>query len=80
MFNHYLHQNFFDFINAYRVEEFKRKAVSEKYSQYTIAAISETCGFKRSTFFATFKKFEQCTPTDWLNQHRTSKKQGAGRD
>ena len=74
MFNHYLHQNFFDFINAYRVEEFKRKAVSEKYSQYTMVAISETCGFKRSTFFATFKKFEHCTPAEFLNRQGINKK------
>ena len=55
MFNQHLRQNFFDYVNLYRVEEFKRRVASEKYSQYTVVAISETCGFKRSTFFATFK-------------------------
>ena len=71
MFNQHLRQNFFDYVNLYRVEEFKRRVASEKYSQYTVVAISETCGFKRSTFFATFKKFEHCTPTEYLQQHGT---------
>lgn len=68
MFSLHLQQNFFDFINLYRVEEFKRRATNEKYSQYTTTAISEACGFKRSTFFATFKKFEHCTPSEFLQK------------
>lgn len=68
MFSLHLQQNFFDFINLYRVEEFKRRAASDKYSQYSTLAISESCGFKRSTFFATFKKFEHCTPSEFLQK------------
>lgn len=68
MLNQHLKQTFFDFINLYRVEEFKRRVTDEKNSQYTVSAIAEACGFKRSTFFATFKKFEHCTPTEWLQK------------
>ncbi len=74
MFNQYLHQNFFDFINQYRVEEFKHRVTNEKYSQYTAVAISETCGFKRSSFFAAFKKIEHCTPSEYLQKHGINRK------
>lgn len=68
MFNDYLHTTFYDFINRYRLEEFKRRVRSEENKDFTITAISEMCGFKRSTFFATFKKFEDCTPNEWMNK------------
>lgn len=68
MFNDYLHTTFYDFINGYRLEEFKRRVRSEEGKDFTITAISEMCGFKRSTFFATFKKFEDCTPNEWMNK------------
>lgn len=74
MFNQYLRQNFFDFINQYRVEEFKHRVTNEKYSQYTAVAISETCGFKRSSFFAAFKKIEHCTPSEYLQKHGINRK------
>lgn len=71
MFNDYLHTTFYDFINSYRLEEFKRRISSEDGKDFTITAISEMCGFKRSTFFATFKKFEDCTPNEWMNKTTT---------
>lgn len=69
MFNLYLKRNFFDYINQYRVEEFKRRATCGKYNQYSVTALSEMCGFKRSTFFATFKKYEQCTPNEYMQKN-----------
>lgn len=76
MFNQYLKTNFFDFISQYRVQEFKRRMTHVQFSQYTMSAVAESCGFKRSSFFATFKKFEQCTPLEWIQKKekgRTSK-------
>ena len=74
MLNQYVKQNFFDFINSYRVEEFKRMIKDEKYNQYTVTAISEMCGFKRSSFFVAFKKFEGCTPNEYLNNAGINRK------
>lgn len=74
MFNIYTQQNFFDFINTYRIEEFKRCIKDKSYNQYTITAISEMCGFKRSTFFSVFKKFENCTPTEYLQKNKLERK------
>ena len=69
LFNDYLHTSFYDFINLYRLKEFKRRVHADDNKDFTITAISEMCGFKRSTFFATFKKFENCTPNEWIEKN-----------
>lgn len=74
LFNVYLQQTFFDFINAYRIEEFKRCIKDPAYNQYTITAISEQCGFKRSTFFSVFKKYEGCTPSEYMQNNHINRK------
>jgi len=38
-------KNFFDFINAYRVQEFIRLVRDENHSNYTFVAIAEEVGF-----------------------------------
>lgn len=68
MFNDYLHTSYFDYVNHYRVEEFKRRATAKEYSNLTLLAISEQCGFKRSSFFNVFKKHEGCTPSEWVKK------------
>lgn len=60
--------NFYDFVAQYRLEEFKRRIRSRKYKNYSTITVSEMCGFKRSTFFAAFKKFEGCTPSEWIKR------------
>ncbi len=74
MFNVFTQQNFFDFINSYRIGEFKRYIKDPEYNQYTITAICELCGFKRSTFFTAFKRFENCTPSEYLARHNIHRK------
>lgn len=72
MFNLYLHQNFFDFVNSYRMAEFKRLIDSLDCSVYTISAISDMCGFKKSSFFSVFKKHEGCTPAQYLKNKKNA--------
>lgn len=74
MFNAYTKQNFFDFVNRYRIEKFKRDIKDPAYGKFTITAICEQCGFKRSTFFSVFKRFENCTPTEYMEQHDIRRK------
>ena len=69
MFSKYVKHNFFDFVNTYRINEFKRMIADEKFNHFTVTAISEKCGFKKSSFFAAFKKFENCTPTEYLKKN-----------
>lgn len=72
VFNLYMKENYYDFINRYRIEEFKRLIAAGEYERYTLTALSEKCGFKKSTFFTSFRKFEGMTPTEYL------KKKGIG--
>jgi AraC-like DNA-binding protein len=60
--NEYLHQNFFDFIGSYRIEETKRM-LQESNNKKTISEILYQVGFNsKSTFNAAFKKFTGMTP------------------
>ena len=68
VFNLYLGQNYYDFINDYRLTEFKRLIDEGEYKRYTITALSEQCGFKKSNFFSTFRKVEGVTPAEYLKK------------
>lgn len=70
VFNQYLGQNFYDFVNAYRIAEFKRLARDERNAHFTLTALAERAGFKRSSFFAAFRKAEGCTPTEWMEKRQ----------
>ncbi len=68
--NGYLHKNFFELINAMRVDEAKRLLRTLNTADYTIESIYTPCGFQsRSSFFMTFKKFEGTTPAQWLKNN-----------
>ena len=69
VFNLYLGENYYDFINRYRLSEFKRLIEAGEYKRYTITALSEQCGFKKSNFFSTFRKVEGMTPAEYLKKH-----------
>jgi AraC-like DNA-binding protein len=66
MINEQLNQNFFDFINLYRIEEAKRMLVDPTRKHYSILAISEEVGFNsKSAFNAAFKKHTHMTPSEF---------------
>ena len=59
--------NFFSFVNQFRVEEFKQVAIKEENAHLTLVAIALNCGFaSKSSFYATFKKLEGLTPRQFL--------------
>lgn len=68
IFTLYLKENYYDFINTYRLAEFKRLIDNGDYKRYTLTALSEQCGFKKSSFFSTFRKQEGMTPTEYLKR------------
>jgi AraC-like DNA-binding protein len=64
--NEKLGQNFFDFVNAYRVKEVQKLLVDPAKKHYTILAIAEEVGFRsKSAFNAVFKKHTSMTPTEF---------------
>lgn len=66
--NRTLGQNFYIFINAYRVEEVKRRLHDPEYADYNILNIAFHTGFNsKSTFNSIFKKITGITPTEYRN-------------
>jgi AraC-like DNA-binding protein len=67
--NTHLHQTFFDFINKYRIEEFKKQYSDEKNKNFSIVGIAYNCGFNsKASFYRAFKKFEKTTPSGYLRK------------
>lgn len=67
--NEKLGHNFFDFINAYRIEAAKQRLRDPDKQQHTILEIAYEVGFNsKSTFNAAFKKHVQMTPTAYRQQ------------
>jgi len=66
------HKNFFEFVNAYRIQEVKEKLVDEEYGHYSILGIALESGFKsKSTFNTVFKKLTGQTPSAYQKQFTT---------
>jgi AraC-like DNA-binding protein len=62
-------KNFYEFINEYRVNEFKRMIDDPKYAHLTLLGIAYESGFNSKTSFNTaFKKITGVTPTQYKRQ------------
>lgn len=72
MLNGYLKIGYYDFINAYRVETFKRLISDGANERFTLKTIADMSGFSSHTsFFRTFKKFTGVTPNDYIRSQQT---------
>ncbi|MEM8890029.1 MAG: helix-turn-helix transcriptional regulator [Bacteroidota bacterium] len=59
-------QNFFDFINSYRIREAQKRLKDPQYAHYSILGIGLDCGFSsKSSFNRAFKKIVGQTPTQF---------------
>jgi AraC-like DNA-binding protein len=66
LINEGMGENFYDFINKYRVEEVKRLMADPSMKHYNLLGIALEAGFKsKSTFNLTFKRFTGLTPTEY---------------
>lgn len=72
--SHYLSQvindqfglNFFDFVNGYRVEEFKKKVSDPQFSKFSLLGIAFECGFNsKSAFNRVFRQTTGMTPSGY---------------
>jgi len=67
--NNTLNKNFFDFINYYRVEEFKNQCKNEKNKHLSILGLASECGFNsKATFNRVFKKVTGLTPSEYIEK------------
>jgi AraC-like DNA-binding protein len=65
-------ENFYDFINKYRVEEVKRLMVDPQKQNYNLLGMALEAGFKsKSTFNLIFKRFTGLTPSEYRKNIQT---------
>lgn len=68
--NEYCKQNFHDFVNRYRVEEFKAQLFLPTNKSFSLLGIALDCGFNsKSSFNRIFKKFTSKTPSEYKKLH-----------
>lgn len=69
LFTHYLKVGYYDFVNTYRIEEFKQRVSAGEHQKYTLQTLAVQCGFKSKTsFFRFFKKATGLTPSEYIQQ------------
>ena len=75
LFNQYLKRTFYDYVNDYRIAEFKYLVNKGEHKTYTLSAMIEKCGFiSRASFFRYFKKTTGMTPNEYINTLEQGKK------
>jgi AraC-like DNA-binding protein len=68
--NEKLNQNFFEFINSYRIEEAKQMLSNPEKQILNISVIAFDSGFNTlSSFNSVFKKFTSQTPSQFRSEH-----------
>jgi AraC-like DNA-binding protein len=66
LINDGLGDNFYDFVNKYRVDEVKRLMTDPKAKNFNLLGIALEAGFKsKSTFNLIFKRFTGLTPSEY---------------
>ncbi|MGA0559309.1 helix-turn-helix domain-containing protein [Larkinella sp. VNQ87] len=71
LINNELGQNFYDFVNSYRVEECKALMLDPKYDRYTLLALAFEAGFNsKSTFHKAFKDSTGQSPGQYRKEMR----------
>jgi AraC-like DNA-binding protein len=69
--NEGLGENFYRFVNRYRVEESKRLLLDPAFAHYNILGVAFHAGFStKSTFNKTFKELTGLSPSEFVKQNR----------
>ncbi len=73
LLNEKLNQNFYEFINSYRLKAFQAKALDPSYSHLSILGLAYESGFNsKSVFNHYFKKVTGQTPKAWVKAQTAS--------
>lgn len=65
--NQYEEKNFYDYVNGYRVDEFKERVLKPENRNYNILSVAYDSGFNsKSSFNQVFKKITGQTPSQYL--------------
>ena len=71
LLNERIGQNFNEYINSLRLENFKENALNPANSHLTLLGLAYESGFNsKSVFNAFFKKIEGMTPKAWLRSNQ----------
>jgi len=74
LLNEHVGKNFNEYVNGYRLEAFKTKALSPDYQHLTLLGIAYESGFNsKSVFNQFFKQSTGTTPKAWVKSHRREK-------
>ncbi len=69
--NQHFGQNFFEFVNNYRVEEYKKLVTNPKNIHFSILGLALDAGFNsKATFNRIFKNSTGLTPSEFRNQYK----------
>ncbi|MCG8329861.1 MAG: helix-turn-helix domain-containing protein [Chitinophagales bacterium] len=69
LLNEHIGKNFNEYVNAFRLEAFKQKALDPGNSHLTLLGLAYESGFNSKTVFnAFFKKTEGTTPSNWVKK------------
>ncbi|WP_224490917.1 helix-turn-helix domain-containing protein [Robertkochia flava] len=69
--NQSFEKNFYEFVNGYRVEAFKKRMREPGWESLTLLGHAYECGFKsKSTFNHVFKKMTGKTPSEYTRQQK----------
>lgn len=64
-------KTFYDFINVWRINEFKKLAANPQNKKYTLLALAFECGFNSKTaFYRNFKNVTGQSPTQYLKEQQ----------
>ncbi|HRI19938.1 MAG TPA: helix-turn-helix domain-containing protein, partial [Panacibacter sp.] len=70
LINENLNQNFFDFVNRYRIDEAKRLLTNPADKKITVLEVLYEVGFNsKSSFNTLFKKYTGVTPSEFKKQN-----------
>jgi|GEM_PF-750728 len=71
LINREFNQNYFEFINAFRLETTKSRLISPEWSEKSVQEIYESVGFSsKSSFFTVFRKHTSMTPIEYRERYR----------